>query len=250
MRKSPILSVLAFVACLVVPTSANATWANNCSQYGPHCYALADWKMKGSGSGGGEEVKGLSSEINTTAMSVPLWEGKAFVDDEQWMAQYQTNKWVEDGQMAGGNYQTEEGREVNGQSLHWFYAFNTGNIYSEYEAPWTYPGWTWISYTLSDPGSNGSWCEKIGTVQVACQGGFSKYGTEVQVGMEAADEVRPENSGKDRTGVQHLDGNWAYWNKAEWWMWNAAGSTKDEQGYGICTTGFENIAGYVNWGTC
>jgi hypothetical protein len=248
MWQSRLLVGLAVAVSLLVPASANAVWGNNCQwSAAHHCYAKAEWKMKGSGSGGGEEVKGLSSEINTTAMWVPNWETQSFVSNEQWMANWKQNRWVEDGQTAGENKQTEEGREVNGQSLHWFYAYNNASGYAEYVAPWTYPGWTWISYTLSDPGNNGSWCEKIGTVQVACQGGFTKYATDVQVGMEAADELRPENSGKDRTGVQHLDGNWYHWNQAQWETVNNDGTS--EAGV-VCVGGYEAIAGYINFGTC
>lgn len=231
--------VAALIAALTVllPASAGATWGNKCSLGSTHhCYAIAEWAMSGTGNGGGEEVKGLSSEIMTTAMSVPQWQSRDFVDDEQWMTA-PSGRWVEDGQTSGN--------AIDCCSLHWFYAYQNG-VYNEYVAPWTYEGWTWISYTLSDPENNGSWCEKIGAVQVACQGGFSKYATLVQVGMEAADEQQPENAGKDRTGVQHLDGNWYHWNGAEWVTQDYNG---DAEGSYVCAKGFEAIAGYINFGT-
>jgi hypothetical protein len=248
MRKANTPVLLAALMVLLVPASASAAWGNDCQQGDPnHCYALADYKMTGSGNGGGEEVMGLSSEIATTAMNVPQWEYGAYVTNEQWMAHFQTNRWIEDGQQAGEPEATEEGREVNGQSLHWFYAFESSYGYSEYVAPWTYPGFTFESYTLSDPGSNGTWCEKIGEVQVACQGGFPKYATEVQVGMEAADEVRPSNSGKDHTGVQWTEGNWHHWAKARLRTFRPVEHT--EEGV-VCASPYESIPGYINFGTC
>jgi hypothetical protein len=208
--------------------------------------------MSGSGNGGGEEVKALSSQILTTVMNVPFWEEGAFVDDEQWMVdEHNIGKsnsyvhWIEDGQTAGNNYYTEEGREVNDDSLHWFYAYENGH-YVEYVAPWTFPGWTWISYTLSDPSNNGSWCEKIEETQVACQSGFSKYANAVEVGMEAADQAQPENSGKDQTVVQHVNGDWYYWNEAKW---STVGPGDESEAGAMCVTGYEDIAGYVNFAT-
>lgn len=54
--------------------TAGATWGRHRS-YGEnhHCYGIAEWAMTGSGNGnGGEEVKGISGEIATDVMSVPL----------------------------------------------------------------------------------------------------------------------------------------------------------------------------------
>jgi hypothetical protein len=244
-KRTKILIGLILALALLVPASASASWGKNCSFGGKeenHCYAIAEWLMKNTG----EEVKGVSSEIATTAMSVPNWESGDFITNEQWMSDPNSGRWVEDGQGAGFNNAHEEGREINGASLHWFYAYQT-SVFALYVAPWTYEGWTYISYTLSDPSNNGEWCEKIGTVQVACQGGFVKYSKDVEVGMEAADTSAPENAGLDRTGVQHLDGNWYHWNEAEWRTENYVG--EDEKAY-VCAKGYEpGVAAYIKWGT-
>jgi hypothetical protein len=117
MRKRHLASLIVAFG-LLLPTSAGATWGNKCSLgNGHHCYAVAQWEMTGSGNGGGEEVKGLSSEFYTTAMLVPQWENGDFVTNEQWMSGYY-GRWVEDGQVAGYNSPSEEGREVNYDSLH------------------------------------------------------------------------------------------------------------------------------------
>jgi hypothetical protein len=247
MTKRSVLCVLTMAVALILPADASATWAGGkCSVSSEdHCYGVASWEMSGSGEGGGEEVKGLSSEIITSAMQVPLWYEGDFVDDEQWMTG-KYGHWVEDGQTAGNNVAEEEGREVNGTSLHWFYAYDNGS-YNEYVAPWTYEGWTPIQYTLWDPENNGSWCEKIEKVQVACQSGFRKYATTVEVGMEAADEEAPENAGwVHSTGVQHLDGNWYTWNKAEW---ETVNYHRESVSAYVCTVGYQGIAAYVDWAT-
>ncbi len=242
------LTGLVVVSWLLLPASASATWGNKCSLGNVHhCYAVAEWPMTGSGNGGGEEVKGISSEFYTTAMLVPEWQQGDFVTNEQWMIGY-NGRWVEDGQIAGYNSPTEEGREVNYDSLHWFYAYeNTGNgSVPVYVAPWTYNGYEWRSYTLWDPGNNGTWCERIGEPQVACQSGFRKYATVAELGMEAADEQQPENGGKSRTGGQWLDGSWHHWLKANNETVDFNGDS--EAGY-VCVTPFEAIPGYINFGT-
>jgi hypothetical protein len=210
--------------------------------------------MSGAGNGGGEEVKALSSQILTTVMNVPLWEDGDFVTNEHWMLDEHDFRsgsdpyvhWVEDGQMAGADDPTEEGREINDDSLHWFYAYDVGHGVVPYVAPWTFPGWTWISYTLSDPDNNGSWCEKIEETQVACQGGFPKYANAVEVGMEAADEAQPENSGKDETNVQHVNGDWYWWNEARW---STVGNGDESEAGVTCVTGYGGDAGWVNFAT-
>jgi hypothetical protein len=54
---------LILILALLTPVTAGATWGNKCSLGdGHHCYGIAEWQMSGSGYGGGEEVKGMSSE--------------------------------------------------------------------------------------------------------------------------------------------------------------------------------------------
>jgi hypothetical protein len=252
MRRALLTSTIVAAFALAVPSLASAGWGNGCSLgNGHHCYAIANWEMTGTGEGGGEEVKGLSSEIQTTAMEVPeVKENGPFVTNEQWadLPSGTSERWIEDGQIAGYDLWTEEGREINGKSLHWFYASELGGFLL-YIAPWTKEGFTWVSYTLSDPANNGRWCAKIETSEISesCRSGFKKYATAVQVGEEAATEAKPENAGKDRTGVQHLDGNWYHWNGAAWETTDYTG-TKSESAY-MCVKGYEAIAGYINWGT-
>jgi hypothetical protein len=240
---------LVVMLALLLPASALATWGNKCSAgNGQHCYATATYEMTGSGNGGGEEVKGLSSEIATTAMSVPLWESGNFVTNEQWMSDPR-GYWIEDGQIGGYNLWTEQGREVNGNSLHWFYASELGG-FIVYVAPWTYPGWTYESYTLSDPGNNGVWCAKIGATEVgeSCRSGFRKYSNNVEVGMEAGDEQQPENAGLDRTGVQWTEGNWHNWAKAKVETVHDGGSP-GESAYICAKANGSGIPGDIGWGS-
>jgi hypothetical protein len=71
-----ILYVCGAVLATVLAPTASATWGRHCSAgENHHCYGIAEWEMTGSGNGGGEEVKGISGEIATDAMSVPS--GKA-----------------------------------------------------------------------------------------------------------------------------------------------------------------------------
>ena len=80
MRKGTHTVGLIVVLLLLLPASAMATWGNKCSLgNAQHCYSIASYEMTGTGKGGGEEVKGLSSEIATTAMNVPQWENGDFV---------------------------------------------------------------------------------------------------------------------------------------------------------------------------
>jgi hypothetical protein len=237
---------LALMLMLLLPASASATWGNGCSnENNNHCYALAIWNMAGEG----EEVKGMSSNFAVYHMYVwPSYNGHGqSLQDEQWMSDA-AGAWVEDGDLAGTHYYTEEGREENPYSIHWFYAYSyNGKTIPEYIAPWTYQGGEWIGYTLDDPSNNGTWCEQIQTTQVACQGGFPVYATRVELGMEAADEVQPENLAKSETGVQHRNGNWYHWNKAQLRTvkWGESG----EEGAYVCIQSWASPAGYDTFGS-
>jgi hypothetical protein len=227
-RRSILVGLLALaMLALALPASASATWGGHCTT-AEHCYGVAEWEMTGKG----EEVKGLSSVIYTSGMYVPNV-GSSFVDNEQWASFPQRkNYWVEDGQEAGLE---------NCCSLHPFYAYDNKSGYHETDFPWTVEGYTWNSYTLEDPENNGTWCARYGPSETwGCMSGFPKYAKRVEVGAELADESKPENSGKDQTGVLHLNGLWEHWNAAYWV------STDSEE----CVGGFEDIAGYINWWTC
>src|ERR1700689_5614201 len=90
MSKGWVLTLAALVwgllLAIVLAPAAGANWGAGC---GPgdteHCYAETTWSMSGNGKGGGEEVMGLSSEIDTVSMLVPYWEEGNFVTNEQWM---------------------------------------------------------------------------------------------------------------------------------------------------------------------
>jgi hypothetical protein len=198
--------------------------------------------MTGSGNGGGEEVKGISGEINTFAMSVPLWElGYVFVSNEMWMVG-PGGGWAEDGQIAGADYDS--------YSLHPFYAFEVGTKeLSKYIYPGTVGANEWgHAYTEEDPGTNGTWCARFGTTEVvACDGKYSKFATDVEGGMEASDETQPENAGQDRIIAQWTNDTWHTWNRAAYQAVDYSGES--EAGY-VCAANYGgSAAGYTQWGT-
>jgi hypothetical protein len=170
-----------------------------------------------------------------------------FVTNEQWADFSSSGYWVEDGQQAGHDAPEEEGREVNDDSLHWFTSWEGTGGFHRYVAPWTYPGWTWIFYSLYDPNNNGEWCFKVGEATTKCvNGGFAKYANTVQIGTEAVDEAQPETSAKDLTVVQHLNGDWYTWNKASWKTFNSG--WRNESAW-MCVTGYGSTAGDINFAT-
>ncbi len=234
--KSARVLIAAVMLCLMFTASASASWGKKqsggaCSAgENHHCYATAAWFM----SHGNEKIEGLSTNEITTAMSVPYWQNGDFVTNEQW-ANFPGDRWVEDGQTAGHGY--------DAISLHWFYAYKNcaaASCYWENLAPWSdREGWVPNAYTVNSIGG-GSWCFKIGAVQTECDGGFETYTKDVEAGAEFADEAEPTNAGKQETGVQWIEGTWHHWAAAEW-VHEAAGT---------CVSGWQNIAGYINYGTC
>lgn len=239
------------LATLLTPT-ASATWGNKCSAgNGHHCYGIAEWSMSGSGNGGGEELKGISGEIASDAMSVPLWEKGDFVTNEMWMdAPESEGGWAEDGQIAGYDYSTEEGHEVNGYSLHPFYAYEPNNgagAFEIYISPGTFAAGSWESYSEEDIYTNGVWCAGFPAGTAACKGGYPAFATDVQVGMEAADERQPENAGQDHIIRQNTTGTWETWPHATYESEDYNGES--EAGY-VCAANYGHLApGYTQWGT-
>jgi hypothetical protein len=246
--KITLIAATALLSASLFESSANAAWGNGCTS-SDHCYALTEWAMSGSGNGGGEEVMGLASEIYTTAMLVPEWAKGRFVTNEQWMVG-PNGGWAEDGQLGGYDGVTEEGHEVNDDSLHWFYAFSIGEPakYSVYVAPWTVGGYEWNSYYEEDEERNGWWCARIGSEShpVACDGYFKPYATRVEMGMEAGDGEQPENAGKSRTSAQWTEGVWHRWEKAKDEV--VSRERQSESGY-ICINKYESVPGAIEWGT-
>ena len=240
------LLVWGLASATVLAPVASATWGKKCSAGETHhCYALSIWEMTGSGNGGGEEVMGESSEFYTVSMLVPYWEDHDFVTNEQWMSN-PAGGWAEDGQLAGYNYYTEEGHEVNDDSLHPFYAFDLHGVFTVWVDPETVEGYEWRSYTEEDPERNGTWCARFASTIVECKAGFDKYSNEVELGMEAGDEAQPENAGYARTGAQFTGGGWYHWGKEV----NETRDYDDEsEGAYICTRNYETIPGYIEWGT-
>src|ERR1700689_2162402 len=175
------LLVWGLASATVLAPVASATWGKKCSAGETHhCYALSIWEMTGSGNGGGEEVMGESSEFYTVSMLVPYWEDHDFVTNEQWMSN-PAGGWAEDGQLAGYNYYTEEGHEVNDDSLHPFYAFDLHGVFTVWVDPETVEGYEWRSYTEEDPERNGTWCARFESTIVECKAGFDKYSNEVEL---------------------------------------------------------------------
>jgi hypothetical protein len=251
LNTSAIMCVWGAVLATLLASTASATWGNKCSAgNGHHCYGIAEWSMTGSGNGGGEELKGISGEIASYAMSVPLWESHDFITNEMWLnAPPAEGGWAEDGQIAGYDYYTEDFNEVNGYSLHPFYAYgeNNGTGFTIYIYPETVAADSWQSYSEEDTNTNGYWCAGFGFGTAACKGGYPAFSTDVQVGMEAADERQPENEGQDHIIAQYTNGTWHAWPQAKYRSVDHAGES--EAGY-VCAANYGGLSpGYTQWGT-
>jgi hypothetical protein len=196
--------------------------------------------MNGNGYGSGEEVMGVDSEFYTTAMLVPDWEqGIDFVSNEQWMSG-PNGGWAEDGQLAGAG--------INDDALYYFYAFKVGSgELNVTPTPLNIEGYQWHNYGIEDAARNGDWCVNFNHAVEACETGFATYSPEIQVGMEAADELQPENAGKDLTGAQFTNGGWYHWGSKTQNETRAYGGAS-ESSY-ICATDWEPYAGEIQWGT-
>jgi hypothetical protein len=229
--------------------NASATWGNKCSAGNDHhCYAIAEWAMDGNGYGSGEEVMGVAAQVDTTAMVVPLYEDGDFVTNEMWM-DGPGGGWAETGQIAGYGYYTEEGHDVNDDSLHYFYAFNIGSpeSFSLYITPWTIEGYENHAYSVEDPNRNGEWCVKFNTATEACDGTFATYAPTIQDGMEAADEDQPENAGKTEAIAEFTNGSWYPWGSATKHLTEAYGGASESSYTCIADNGSD--PGSVQWGT-
>jgi hypothetical protein len=252
LNTSAILCVWGAVLATLLAPTASATWGRKCSVGNTHhCYGIAEWWMTGSGNGnGGEEVKGISGEIATDVMSVPLWEHDV-VTNEMWLSAPESEGgWAEDGQLAGEDVSTEEGHEVNGTSIHPFYAYEPNNGEGSFQV-YVYPGTvapgSWQSYSEEDIYSNGYWCAGFGFGTAACKAGYPAFATDVQVGMEAGDELQPENAGQDHIIAQYTNGTWHTWPHAEYISQNYNGES--EAGY-VCAANYGGSPpGYTQWGT-
>lgn len=219
------------VAMLLLPAAASASWGSHCTNHTPHCYALAYWDM-GEAS---EQVEGLSSKLYTTSMNVSDWNasGENFVSNEEWaIFPSDHGYWVEAGQIAGGVTSSNN-------IMHWFYAWDNSSGLHTYFSPYRVEGYEWNTYTLTSTGKE-SWCATIGSTQVSCGlSGVPNTSKDVEVGMEAAGETEPENSGHSQPIAEHLNGNWYNWNEAEWWSESHT-----------CVSLYEWIAGHINFSTC
>jgi hypothetical protein len=178
--------------------------------------------------------------------------GKAtiLVTNEMWLeAPEAEGGWAEDGQIAGYDYYTEEGHEVNGYSLHSFYSYegNNGGIFTTYIYPGTVAAGSWQSYSEEDTSSNGYWCAGFGFGTAECKAGYPEFATDVLVGMEAGDEQQPENAGQDHIIAQYTNGAWHTWPHAEYLSKYYYGTS--EAGY-ICAANYGGLSpGYTQWGT-
>jgi hypothetical protein len=245
MHRTLLIFTVLFV--ILLPSSALATWGTECRDEAKHhCYATAKWAMSGKGEGKGEEeVEGLESYIDTESMDVGEWAKGAFVTNEQW-AGFPYGGWVEDGQEAGDG----EGG-ANCCTLRWFTAYvNKSGKYEANESPWEESGGKLNRYNLqsaiSTGGAENKWCFAIGEGSAGCVEGVATYSTNVTVGMEAASNTEPTNSGKDETLVMHLNKKWYDWNTATLKedQWDGEPSTH------VCASGWKSIAGDIDFGTC
>jgi hypothetical protein len=220
-----------------------ATWGRNgfCSKSAGyngegnhHCYAIATWLMSG-----GERVLGTQAEIDSTAMSVPEWETGSFVTHEEWVdfGTPREERWVEVGNMGGG------GSPGSCCGVQWFYAASWGpNDFYSHQHIWNIPMNTYAFYAMEWVGGS-RWCYMIGPdweVTYACVEGFQGYSTELQVGMEVADERMPSSSGSDYVNAEWTDHSFHNWNFAE-------GSVSVPQ---LCYSHNGPYPGNINFGTC
>jgi hypothetical protein len=201
MRRTRRITILAALIAAAIaaasPAAASASWgrkADNgerCSQgNGHHCFALAIWEMTG-----GEQVEGTLAYQDTESMDVPGWASGDFVDDEEWAAFRASGYWIEAGQ--------EAGERMDCCSLHPFYAWQNASGYSQYVAPYTWPGDANNLFQLSGQSHNGIWCAYFGQTQMQCIGGFSAWSDQLEVGVEVAANTKPQNTGREGT-----DGWW------------------------------------------
>jgi hypothetical protein len=183
---------------------------------------------------GAEKVEGTQGDEETTAMNVPGWASGDFVDNEEWTVFQPSGYWVEMGQTAG--------EYMDCCSLHIFYAHENASGYSQSVAQGTVTGWIKNPYFMRSTG-NGVWCFYQGPQQerVSCSGGFPTYSNELNIGLEAAANTEPTNSGSDETNATHLNGGVYPWNKA--YVYKDAG---------MCATPYTPAPspGNIYYGTC
>jgi hypothetical protein len=193
-RRRVLLALLAaLLALAAVPAVATASWgskANNgehCSQgNNHHCYAVAAWPMKGA-----EQVEGTLAYQYTEAMNVYGWAGGDFVTNEEWVGFEPAGWWVEVGQ--------EAGEYMDCCSLHPFYAWANAGGYTQYVAPYAWPGNNNNLFQISGQNHNGTWCIYFGQTQEHCVTGFYKWSNLLEVGVEAAANTKPLNTGREGT---------------------------------------------------
>lgn len=188
---------LAAAALALAPACALASWgkkADNgerCSQgTNHHCYAIAYWPMTG-----GEQVEGTLAYQYTESMNVPGWANGDFVDNEEWASFRESGYWIEAGQTAG--------EYMDCCGLHPFYAWDNASGYTQYVAPYTWPGNANNLYQLSGQSHNGTWCAYFAQTQMRCVPGFPAWSNELEVGVEVAANTKPQNTGREGT-----DGWW------------------------------------------
>jgi len=197
MRRVASIIAIAALALLglscTLPLAASASWGKksdngeHCSQgNGHHCYALAIWEMSG-----GERVEGTLAYQNTEAMNVPGWASGDFVDDEEWAAFLASGYWIEAGQTAG--------EYMNCCSLHPFFAWKNAGGYTQYVAPYTWPGGHYNLYQLSGQSHDGHWCAYFESTQEECIPGFPPWSNDLEVGVEVAANTKPSNTGREDT---------------------------------------------------
>jgi hypothetical protein len=267
MRK--LLLALCALAALVLPAAAQAAkWGpkSECggtSSPNTHCYALSERNVAPYG-GVLASIDFVDTDYNTyPTVNIPesTGGGENFVTNEEWI-EFGTYKgkegWIETGQIMGAYGGSPQYRV----EIHPFYAeeiyygsdWNNGNgTFHKTTAEYTLPAGgaaftkanpsteAYNHYVLFDPEQESIWRIYWGCCEVASYGGgwpaFLQY---QESGIEAADEYRPTEYGRDEVADSD-GGTWTPWEHDTWYNGDK----------GICLEANEedHNEGDVEWGT-
>lgn len=191
----------------VFAATARASWEEGkCSAAdNNHCYAIAEWNLKNPP----EEAKGGVAYMTTDSIDAPGWASGDFVDNEMWVS-FPGGNWLESGQTAGNGYDC--------CTIHAFWAYQRDGTYEEWLAP-TAGNPPTNHYIIEDtsPGSSRNWCIYWGeyVTQACFSEMFPAYASDLEAGIEAATNEKPENEGSDEVAVVLKSGEWHSWSGPE-----------------------------------
>jgi hypothetical protein len=230
-------SSLVVVLALALVSSAQANWGpkNNCGYKtskttNEHCYALAE-------RGGVSKLASIAFE-DTTSSEVPHWEnGEIFTSNEEWISfeghpGWIEEGWIEDGQLAGAALGCCE--------MHPFYAEEYKGTLKLELSPGTMPLNRYNHYVIFDSEVNGRWHLYWESGEAGYYGGgWPTYYNAQEAGIEASDNVKPYEWGRDEVAAS---------NGGEWSAWTGATKWKSP---GICQEANieSGAAGNTMWGT-